>query len=258
MQLPKKWYGGWWPWHPHTYSRSTCAPNMVQDSHPFMHDSPDLAVLLFPPQQKLTFKTPPNMQTHSTWSTTHHASSGASGSGYHASKNSMDMGEPPLWETPQVFFFLILFLLMMAYHRTLISQQELSEKHFGGITPYGMDTMACGDMLNGDLAAGGITLNVGKIGNLGSFPQICYHFETDEVFCSPCEYHPLLTKMLLSMKWVVWMIVCFTSSASPPWLMEFPLDIYALKEMTLLPLLYPEAFHADLRLCTKVDLNSRQ
>ena len=35
------------------------------------------------------------------------------------------------------------------------------------------------------------------------------------------------------------MIVRFISFASPPWLMESPLDIHALKEMTLLLLLYP-------------------
>ena len=38
------------------------------------------------------------------------------------------------------------------------------------------------------------------------------------------------------------MIVRLISFASPPWLMEFPLDIHVLKEMSLLPLLYPEVF----------------
>ena len=52
----------------------------------------------------------------------------------------------------------------------------------------------------------------------------------------------VLTKMLLLTKWAVWMTVSFLSSASPPWLMEFPLDIHALKEMTLVPLLHSELF----------------
>ena len=83
--------------HPHTCSRSARAPKVVQDGHPFMHDSPDSTVSLFPPQPKLTFKIP-NMHTRSTRSASRRASSGASGSEYHASEKSVDMEEPPLPE----------------------------------------------------------------------------------------------------------------------------------------------------------------
>jgi len=136
MQLPR--YGG--RRHPHTYSRSACAPNAVRGGRHFMQDSPDSAMSSFPPQQKLTFKIPPNMQTRSTRSTV----SGASGSGMMPAKDLWTWrsrhGERLCWS----FFFLVLFLLTTAHHRTLIIQQELPEKRFGGIVPHGTDAMAGG------------------------------------------------------------------------------------------------------------------
>jgi hypothetical protein len=91
----------------HTCSRSASAPKVVQDGHPFMHDTPDSTVSLFPPQPKLTLKIPPNMHTRSTRSASRR-SSAASGSEYHASEKSVDMEEPPLpepepkEETPEI------------------------------------------------------------------------------------------------------------------------------------------------------------
>ena len=73
-------------------------PTWCKTGHPFMQDSPDSTVPLFPSQQKLTFKIPPNMHARNTRSASRRASSGASGSEYHVSEKSMDMEEPPLHE----------------------------------------------------------------------------------------------------------------------------------------------------------------
>ena len=45
-------------------------------------------------------------------------------------------------------------------------------KPFGGINPYEGGVMASGDMLGGEIAAASTPSNLGKIGDLGSFPQI--------------------------------------------------------------------------------------
>ena len=101
--------------------------------------------------------------------------------------------------------------------------------------------MAGVGIAGGEIAAEGTPSNLSKIVDLGLFPQIQYHItlRLTNFYYSPCGCS-LLTKMLFTMKWIVWMIVCFISFASPPWLIEFPLDIHALKEMTLLLPLYPE------------------
>ena len=86
-QLLIKWYGGpqprrrWLPLVPGVFM----LPMWCKTGHPFMCNSPDSTMSWFPPQQKLTFKILPDMQTGSTQSTTHHVSS-ASGLGYHASE----------------------------------------------------------------------------------------------------------------------------------------------------------------------------
>ena len=45
------------------------------------------------------------------------------------------------------------------------------------------------------------------------------------------------------MKWADWTIVCHFSVSIPPPCLTPRADIHSLKEMTLLPLLYPEVFH---------------
>ena len=122
---------------------------------------------------------------------------------------------------------------MIAHRRTLIIRSERPESLSTESTL--METLWLSVVCWAVRAAGGTPSNLGKIGDLGSFLQIRYYFKTDKIVLQPLRMLTLsvLTNMLLLMKWVVWMTLHFISSHSAPWLIEFPLDIHVLKEMTL-------------------------